>query len=74
MAFVIRKPKFMRNDAEMMAHLDMARTLGESLSESNKSLGESWKTIERVVEHMHMAAEVGGFSSVEAMIKWHESH
>lgn len=70
--FIIRKPKFMRNDEGMKAYLTIAETISKEMCNTD-SLDERYCLLKMTGECINEAAKAGGFLSTEGFIKWMNS-
>lgn len=67
--FILRKPKFMRNDEEMMHYLRMIEALEEQGDES-RTIEETIHLLETLDELMGKAAKAGGFFTKKALWRY----
>ena len=71
---IIRKPKFMRNEAVMIAYMKCANSFGSVLTSQDVTLDEQYETMKKIGECINEAAKAGGFFSTKDFIKWMEKH
>lgn len=69
---IIRKPKFMRNEAVMIACMKCANSFGSVLTSQDVALDEQYETMKKIGECINEAAKAGGFFSTKDFIKWME--
>lgn len=67
--FILRKPKFMRNDEEMMHYLRMIGVLKEQGDES-QTVEETIHLLETLDELMGKAAKAGGFFTKKGLWRY----
>ena len=67
--FILRKPKFMRNDEEMMHYLRMIEALKEQGDES-QTVEETIHLLEMLDELMGEAAKAGGFFTKKGLWRY----
>lgn len=67
--FILRKPKFMRNDEEMMHYLRMIEALKEQGDES-QTVEETIHLLETLDELMGKAAKAGGFFTKKGLWRY----
>lgn len=67
--FILRKPKFMRNDEEMMHYLRMIEALEEQGGES-RTIEETIHLLETLDELMGKAAKAGGFFTKKGLWRY----
>lgn len=67
--FILRKPKFMRNDEEMMHYLRMIEALEEQGDES-RTIEETIHLLETLDELMGKAAKAGGFFTKKGLWRY----
>lgn len=70
-SIIIRKPKFMRSDAAMVAYVRCANACGKSLdTQDNLTLDEKYELARKIGECINKAAKAGGFLRTKDFIKW----
>lgn len=67
--FILRKPKFMRNDEEMMHYLRMIEALKEQGDES-QTVEATIHLLEMLDELMGKAAKAGGFFTKKGLWRY----
>ncbi len=67
--FILRKPKFMRNDEEMMHYLRMIEALEEQ-GDKSQTVEENIRLLETLDELMGKAAKAGGFFTKKGLWRY----
>lgn len=67
--FILRKPKFMRNDEEMMHYLRMIEALEEQ-GDKSQTVEENIHLLETLDELMGKAAKAGGFFTKKGLWRY----
>lgn len=69
-SIIIRKPKFMRNDAVMWLNLKVAAIIAEQAARPELTTEQQYELLAKISKPLNNAAKAGGFFSVKDFNKW----
>ena len=66
---MLRKPKFMRDEAVMAAYMTVASSMAKEATKT-QDVEKQYEFLNRAGEYMNKASEAGGFFRTKDFFKW----
>lgn len=70
---IIRKPKFMRNDALAKTYLEIAETMVRCTDTPDITTDDRYEMLKKCGEFLNKASKAAGFFRTKDFIKWNET-